>query len=309
MIFNFQKKYYVLFEFLKAMEAKHLNHLIQKITLIFSLLQYTNTLYSGTFSIATYNVAGLPEPFSQSRPYKYSPMIGSKLNQFDISLVQEDFNYHERLIRNIEHGFLSDFSGPAMFGDGLSQFSYQAFENLRRIKWNHCHGLFRHGSDCLTPKGFSISDYIPEPGHKIVIVNLHADSGYDALSRSANHNNHLQLIKLIKDISLPIIIAGDFNAKHSDTPSNLEGYLDAGFTDVWSYFFKKCSSSQKGSGQEMDYCKQLEVFPEEAIDKIFFRSGSEITLQPVLYSMHQDFKDLDGNDLSDHLPVAATFTY
>src|SRR5262245_13465839 len=66
----------------------------------------------GTFSVLSYNVAGLPVEISQSRPDLNLPLISPLLNDDDIVLTQEDYdwwvphglaskydfvNYHERL--------------------------------------------------------------------------------------------------------------------------------------------------------------------------------------------------------------------
>ncbi|MFD9637831.1 jacalin-like lectin [Streptomyces violascens] len=54
---------------------------------------------SGTLSVLTYNVAGLPEAIS-SAPTPREPStteIGRRIAPYDIVHVQEDFNYHARL--------------------------------------------------------------------------------------------------------------------------------------------------------------------------------------------------------------------
>lgn len=46
---------------------------------------------SGSFKALTYNVAGLPAPISGSEPATNSPLISPKLNDYDLVLLQEDW--------------------------------------------------------------------------------------------------------------------------------------------------------------------------------------------------------------------------
>jgi hypothetical protein len=70
----------------------------------------------GTFTLLSYNVAGLPAQFSGSEPAVNMPLISPKLNAYDVVLVQEDWVdpvppvppfdfYHDdrRLFRRREH--------------------------------------------------------------------------------------------------------------------------------------------------------------------------------------------------------------
>ena len=54
---------------------------------------------SGTFSVLTYNVAGLPEAISSAPTPRESSTttIGQRIAPYDIVNVQEDFNYHATL--------------------------------------------------------------------------------------------------------------------------------------------------------------------------------------------------------------------
>ena len=113
----------------------------------------------GKFELLTYNVAGLPEGISRSRPLANLPRIGELLNRYDIALVQEDFAYPLELRRGIR---LPHASAPFVrtgldFGDGLSQFSRFPLTALRREAWSSCNGVVDAFFDCLTPKGFAMA--------------------------------------------------------------------------------------------------------------------------------------------------------
>jgi hypothetical protein len=60
---------------------------------------------SESFSLLTYNVAGLPEGISASHPAKNTPLIGPLLNDYEIVEVQEDFAYHAQLIASSTHPY------------------------------------------------------------------------------------------------------------------------------------------------------------------------------------------------------------
>lgn len=60
----------------------------------------TDTI-SGDFSMLTYNIAGLPFPLSSAilPRFFYTKEIGKRLNAYYVANVQEDFAYHQFLIK------------------------------------------------------------------------------------------------------------------------------------------------------------------------------------------------------------------
>ena len=115
----------------------------------------TESNTTGTFSVLSYNIGGLPEMFSSSGdPKKYIPQIGSKLYAYDLINVQEDFNYHASLYANDTHAYRTPTSGGAGIGDGMNFLSNYPFGDTDRETWTDRYGKFDSGSDELTPKGF-----------------------------------------------------------------------------------------------------------------------------------------------------------
>src|SRR5690606_15384534 len=53
--------------------------------------------YSDTISVITLNVAGLPDFLSSGDPVNNTSEIGRRLNNYDLVVVQEDFNYNHFL--------------------------------------------------------------------------------------------------------------------------------------------------------------------------------------------------------------------
>src|SRR5690242_9383558 len=68
---------------------------------------------SGTFSVLTYNVAGLPEGLSSGHPATNTKPIGQRINGYDVVNVQEDFNYHADLYSTDQHPYRTPTSGGA----------------------------------------------------------------------------------------------------------------------------------------------------------------------------------------------------
>ncbi|QRW21067.1 hypothetical protein RhiXN_06056 [Rhizoctonia solani] len=108
---------------------------------------------SGTFSVLSYNVAGLPELLSSGNPATNTPLLAPKLAPYGIVNVQEDFNYHAALYAGDKHAYRTATSGGVPFGSGLNTLSNYPFIDLQRVTWSKC----AVGSgDCLTPKGFTL---------------------------------------------------------------------------------------------------------------------------------------------------------
>ena len=70
--------------------------------LLISLIVVFATDYDGYFNILSYNVGGLPEPISSSKPSKYTKLISPKLNDYDVVNCQEDFAYNNDLVSQLK---------------------------------------------------------------------------------------------------------------------------------------------------------------------------------------------------------------
>ena len=62
---------------------------------IFSMNLSSQEEQSNSIKILVYNTHGLPEIFINDNPKKRFPLIGEKTNNFDISLLQEDYAHHD----------------------------------------------------------------------------------------------------------------------------------------------------------------------------------------------------------------------
>ena len=58
---------------------------------------------SGQLTTLSYNVAGLPQEVSQVNPEKHIPLISPLLNDYDIVLTQEDFDFYSGKVLAAKH--------------------------------------------------------------------------------------------------------------------------------------------------------------------------------------------------------------
>lgn len=248
---------------------------------------------SGRFELVTYNVAGLPEGISRSRPLANLPRIGELLNGFDIALVQEDFAYPRELRRSLRHAHASapfERGGRLDFGDGLSQFSRWPFTGLRREAWARCHGLVDSFFDCLTPKGFSVSRQSLGADAWVDVYNLHMDAGWSPADREAREAQVEQLIAAVRRHSpgRALIVGGDTNLLRRDRRLLERLLSEAGLSDA---------------------CEETRCPQPSRIDRVLFRSSRELRLTAKRWRVVEEFVDDARRPLSDHLAVAVEFEW
>jgi exonuclease III len=253
---------------------------------------------ANTFSVLTYNVSGLDKTISGGNPDVNTVLISPLLNDFDIVCVQEDFNYHDDLISATVHPYLSSHSGVMAIGDGLNTISKVPFYGFYREEWNDCNGIFTNGSDCLTPKGFTFARHFITDEVVVDVYNLHADSGTSSGDYEARNSNFNQMVDAITYHSYDnaVIVVGDMNSLFCDGDIGVKKLLNMGFKDGYLEEYL--------GGVQPPHCD------EGSIDKILFKSSSLVDLELVQFLNERDnFLDSNGNELADHDPRSAVFTY
>ncbi|KAF8428535.1 endonuclease/Exonuclease/phosphatase [Tirmania nivea] len=269
----------------------------------------------GTFSVLSYNIAGLPEPLSSSNPVNNTPIISSRVNQYDIVHVQEDFAYHDLLLKEDKHPFQTKTTGNVPYGSGLNTLSQYPFSDLKRITWAAC---WIGDGDCLTPKGFTSMRVNIAPGVMIDMYNLHGEAGNGEKDSLARRLGFQQLRKYLdaESTGQPVILFGDTNCRYTAKDPILrltEG--DDGLTDVWVQLLRGGSPPESGTPSvECPFPNPNPGTPVdttcELIDKILYRSSPLVRLNPQQY-LNEDLNFLapSGGSLSDHYPVTASFTW
>jgi endonuclease/exonuclease/phosphatase family metal-dependent hydrolase len=261
----------------------------------------------GSFSVLTYNIAGLPEFLSSSHPAVNTPQIGARLGGYDAVHVQEDFNYHDELYAADRHPYRTPTSGGAGFGDGLNTLSSHPYHDFERVTWNAC-----HGTDCLTPKGFTWSRIRLAEGVYVDFYNLHANAGTADADLAARRDNLSQLSRFITDNSAgsAVIVMGDTNTRYTRAGDNIRLLGTAnGLTDAWVQYVRNGSPPPRGSPALV--CDPARVTSScEVVDKVLFRSSRFVQLGLTDYDNENgSFLDGNYNPLSDHYPITARFRW
>lgn len=270
-------------------------------------------LASGRFGALAYNVAGLPEGISGSMPATFTPIIGPKLNAYDLVLLQESWQtpdpnpfaptrtYHEELVARVDHPFLSvpapaplggDPRRPeALLSDGLNRFSRFPFEPVTREAWEGCDIT---AADCLAFKGFSYARTRIAEGIEIDVYNLHMEAGGSTNDERLRGAGIGQILDVMHRYSAgrAILIGGDFNLHTDEEPDRTQ--------------YRRLLTEADLN----DACAAVECADPDRIDKMAYRSGRGVELEAVSWGLALDeFRAPDGRPLSDHDAVAVDFTW
>ncbi|MCX5424574.1 jacalin-like lectin [Streptomyces sp. NBC_00078] len=262
---------------------------------------------TGSFNVLTYNVAGLPEGLSSSHPATNTPLISPRLAPYDIVNVQEDFNYHAALYAGDNHPYRTATSGGAAVGDGLNTLSNYPLDDFERVKWNKC-----TGTNCLTPKGFTLARVRLAEGVFLDLYNAHpnADDSDDALA--ARRANIQQLSDFIRANSAgnAVLVMSDTNTRYTRSADNIRTLVDDnGLTDAWVKLVKGGTAPTQGADPLL--CPTSAPSNDcEVVDKVLYRSSRLLSLDATRYNDEwAEFLDSKGGNLSDHFPHTVGFSY
>ncbi len=264
-----------------------------------------------TFSILSYNVAGLPQVLSSADDREeYTPIIGELVNDYDIVNVQEDFNYHAYLYETDEHEYRTATSGGVPLGDGLNTMSNYSYTDFVRVAWDDC-----NGTDCLTPKGFSMLRVRMDEGVYIDIYNLHPNAHVTDEDLEARKENIFQLVDYINENSNgnAVMVFGDTNCRYTRIGDTIRVfYSDLDMTDPWIDLIKNGIKPSKGSSALVcaDMDTILTDYDCETVDKVFYKGNNYINLLATECTYEDSkFRADDGTALSDHRPLYTEFKY
>lgn len=265
---------------------------------------------SGTFSVLTYNVAGLPEAISSaSTPRGPSTTeIGKRIKSYDIVNVQEDFNYHKALYAANSHPNRTSTSGGAGFGSGLNTLSNYPYTDFDRQRWSSCES---NSGDCLTPKGFTFMRVAVADGVNVDFYNLHADAGDSPGDVTARADNFKQVTDYIKSHSdgNAVVVMGDTNARYTRSGDTIAKFAtDNGLTDAWVQLERQGDAPAAGSPALL--CEGTPSNSCEVVDKVLYRGSKDISLRATAYNNeHAKFLDSAGERLSDHDAITVEYSW
>ncbi|MEU7416855.1 jacalin-like lectin [Streptomyces antibioticus] len=262
---------------------------------------------SGSFDVLTYNVAGLPEGLSSGRPATNTPLISPRLAPYDIVNVQEDFNYHAALYAGDNHPYRTATSGGAVFGDGLNTLSDHPFQDFERVRWNDC-----TGTNCLTPKGFTLARVRLAEGVFVDVYNVHTNADASDAALAARRANIAQLSDFVRAHSSgnAVIVMGDTNTRYTRAGDTIRTLADEnGLTDAWVRLVK--GGTRPAQGADALLCPTTAPPDDcEVVDKVLYRGGPLFSLTATRYHNEwASFLDSAGGNLSDHFPHTVDFSY
>ncbi|MGW3140503.1 jacalin-like lectin [Streptomyces sp. NPDC001139] len=271
---------------------------------------------SGSFSVLSYNVAGLPESLSSaSTPRDTSTTaIGQRIAPYDIVHVEEDFNYHAYLYAgDTAHAYRTPTSGGAGIGSGLNTLSKIPYDtdDFERVHWNSCQV---DSGDCLTPKGFTFMRERLAEGVYVDFYNLHTNAGTNDGDEASRADNLNQLTAFIKSHSAgnAVVVMGDTNTRYTRSADTIAEFASAnGLTDAWVQLIRGGTPPAKGSDALV--CDQSgATVPNtcEVVDKVLYRGSKLVSLNATSYNNeHAKFLTDGGLMLSDHDPITVGFTW
>ena len=274
---------------------------------------HAETEEDNTFAVLSLNVAGLPAIISSSDPAENTVQMSPLLNNYDIVSVQEDFAYHDDLISEVtELPYQTEHSGNVPLGDGMNIFSRYPIYLETRYEWEERHGFITDGADQLTPKGILFTSIEIADGYFVDVYDIHTDADCDEESLAARRANMIQLAELIEERSVghAVIVIGDTNSRYTRAEDNFETAVleRCGLTDPWVDLV--CGSVAPADGDALFNYDNPNSAGHEVVDKIWYRSGKNVELEAISYDLlATEFTDADGNQLSDHYPITATFAY
>lgn len=271
---------------------------------------------AGSFSVLSYNVAGLPEAISSATTPRApsTTTIGQRIAPYDVVHVQEDFNYHAYLYAgDTAHAHRTPTSGGAGIGSGLNTLSRLPYDtdDFERVRWNSCQ---YDSGDCLTPKGFTFMRVRLAEGVYVDFYNVHTNAGTNPGDLTSRADNLAQLTGFITTHSAgnAVVVMGDTNTRYTRAGDTIAEFAAANrLTDAWVHLVRGGTPPAKGSDALV--CDQSgPTVPDtcEVVDKILYRGSALVTLNATGYANeHAKFLTDTGLMLSDHDPVTAAFTW
>jgi len=253
---------------------------------------------SGTLSVLSYNVHALPAAIAGDDPEGRMPQIVPLLEPFDVVGLQETWT-------DEYYGLLTDADFPhqlrfpekiedeRQYGSGLAVFSAMPQLDHHHQHFTQCNGFLDGASDCLASKGFQRVTLELAPGVQVDLWNSHfeAGGGPDDVAARLSNTEEIRAAMEAQSAGRAMIFTGD---------TNLHPWRDAEDVEPWENLM---------AGGLLDSCEAVSCPEPEHIDRVLFRSGGGVTLTATAWANEPAFVDEDGEELSDHPPISATFDW
>ena len=263
-------------------------------TMILSMNLFSLEQQSENLRILVYNTHGLPEIFISDNPKKRFPVIGKKTQDFNISLLQEDYSHHEELSSGLAKESLAIRGGlggrlicPFCTGSGLTSV-FNLPKNwtvdVENQTYDTCSGWLRGANDCFAYKGFQIIKIILPSNKRFFIVNTHMDAGKRDSDRAARKKQLEHIISTMKQRATTeaLIVAGDLNlnSKNAEDVKLLENFKE------------ELKLTDSFTGHKIS--KKWTI-----LDYILYKQGEELEFKIISVGEDESFVTDEG-PLSDH---------
>ena len=263
-------------------------------TMILSMNLFSLEQQSENLRILVYNTHGLPEIFISDNPKKRFPVIGKKTQDFNISLLQEDYSHHEELSSGLAKESLAIRGGlggrlicPFCTGSGLTSV-FNLPKNwtvdVENQTYDTCSGWLRGANDCFAYKGFQIIKITLPSNKRFFIVNTHMDAGKRDSDRAARKKQLEDIISTIKQRATTeaLIVAGDLNL-NSKNPEDVK---------LLENFKEELKLTDSFTGHKIS--KKWTI-----LDYILYKQGEELEFKIISVGEDESFVTDEG-PLSDH---------
>ena len=263
-------------------------------TIILSMNLFSLEQQSEKLRILVYNTHGLPEIFISDNPKKRFPVIGKKTQDFNISLLQEDYSHHEELSSGLAKESLAIRGGlggslicPFCTGSGLTSV-FNLPKNwavdVENETYDTCSGWLRGANDCFAYKGFQLIKITLPSNKRFFIVNTHMDAGKRDSDRASRERQLEQIISTIKQRTTTeaLIVAGDLNL-NSKNPEDVK---------LLENFKEELKLTDSFTGHKIS--KKWTI-----LDYILYKQGEELEFKIISVGEDESFVTEEG-PLSDH---------
>ena len=263
-------------------------------TIILSMNLFSLEQQSEKLRILVYNTHGLPEIFISDNPKKRFPVIGKKTQDFNISLLQEDYSHHEELSSGLAKESLAIRGGlggslicPFCTGSGLTSV-FNLPKNwtvdVENETYDTCSGWLRGANDCFAYKGFQLIKITLPSNKRFFIVNTHMDAGKRDSDRASRERQLEQIISTIKQRTTTeaLIVAGDLNL-NSKNPEDVK---------LLENFKEELKLTDSFTGHKIS--KKWTI-----LDYILYKQGEALEFKSISVGEDESFVTEEG-PLSDH---------
>jgi endonuclease/exonuclease/phosphatase family metal-dependent hydrolase len=269
-------------------------------------------------SVLSYNVHSIFPFAAKDDPRDRMPTIGWLAHKYDVVLLQEDFEFHGKLVQQLR-GDAVGYRGnsiwrsphlavtkvltfpllvwiPALsipYGSGVSTFvdkDLHVPDSAVREAYGSCHGWVSYANDCWSAKGYLRVQIRTPEGAEVDVYNTHLEAGGHEGDAAVRQEQMDVLAEGIERLSAgrAVIVAGDLNT----------AYIRPEDRDMVRAFREKMGLLDSGAAPELSRWRER--------DFVLYRSGAGARLEVEAAGEALEFAGR-RRALSDHAALYVNF--